>query len=82
MAKGFIVMNVPDKCEKCPIEKRQGEDIAHWCPIVYARYVDHIRDEGRPDWCPIRPMPEKKELLGDSSFCSGWNACINKLLKG
>ena len=82
MAKGYLVVNIPQKCSKCVFERHAEKEVWHWCPFVYARYVDHIRDEGRPDWCPIRKIPEKRELLGDSSFCSGWNACINKLLKG
>ena len=39
----------------------------------------------KPDWCPLRPMPEKKshtEELLEVFINTGYNACIDKLLKG
>ena len=44
---------------------------------------------GRPDWCPLKPLPEKFDnekdrKLGDFGplFKIGWNACIDAIARG
>lgn len=92
MAKGIIVVDVPDYCDYCPVGRICGFESAVECLVAPK---DHcvsgygFRVE-KPDWCPIRPMPEKKPLTGDVSnpekvgnelVRAGWNACIDEILK-
>jgi hypothetical protein len=44
----------------------------------------------KPDWCPLRELPERKEELPvekyefggiGKAFVSGWNACLDEILK-
>lgn len=94
MSKGIIVFdNIPECCVmpdgrvKCPLAHNtifcsrfspKGIDITNgeW---------DEIYDQGiRPDWCPIRPMPERRDEQHthyDSDFyrAEGWNSCIDEL---
>lgn len=52
-----------------------------------ARDIDLIED--RPDWCPLRELPEKMEVCGKypqpgkpvPSYRFGWNACLDEILK-
>ena len=32
----------------------------------------------RPDWCPLKPMPEKMNCppMNGENYEAGWNACI------
>lgn len=43
--------------------------------------------QGKPDWCPLKPLPEKKEERDWRSKLSlewvrGWNTCISKITGG
>lgn len=96
MSKGIIVLDkIPESCEECPVEthfeKQNGDEYGHSCPFAYMGLTRRFREEGRAEWCPIQPMPEKKPLTGDVSnpekvgnelIRAGWNACIDEILKG
>ena len=90
MDKGIILVNMPDKCCNC----RMGFENEYYDQFeCYFKPGTEIKpDEGKPDWCPIRPIPEKKEITGitfSSGYAEwnlngqdrGWNACIDELLK-
>ena len=58
--KGYILVDMPDKCCNC----RMG--FVNECYDQFECYFKpgvKIKPdiEGRPDWCPIRPQPEKFE---------------------
>lgn len=88
MSKGIIVVDIPENCLNCGC--KLCFDRSYYCGAK-ARYLDDwefdIQNE-KPDWCPIRSMPEKKEVCGrypqpdgvTASFKSGWNACIEEIL--
>lgn len=84
MAKGIIVVDVPESCEKCPC-KMQMFDIHYMCMVSPNREGAHrpihlIRE--KPDWCPIRPIKRKPgEPRYQNQFEKGWNACLNEILK-
>ena len=68
------------KTYKCRLQKDEIEDGVLHCVL-----------KSKPDWCPIRPVLEKKPLTGDVSNSekagnelvrAGWNACIDEILKG
>jgi hypothetical protein len=43
-----------------------------------------------PDWCPLKPLPEKKSTTAPVSnyevqknlFAAGWNTCIDEITGG
>ena len=57
MNKGIIVVDMPDKCCNC----RMG--FVNECYDQFECYFKpgaEIKPDARkPDWCPIRPMPER-----------------------
>lgn len=86
--KGIIVVDIPEKCKVCRFYYA-ARDIhtgkyAGGCRIISTMMV---RDTGKkPDWCPIKPVPEKKNVkkastFTDLGFIEGWNACIDEILK-
>ena len=92
MAKGIIVVDMPERCDDCPVEAYNetfyGDELNHWCPFEYKGYTDDVRGNRRADWCPIRPIPEKKLLtgvvssakaVGDELVRAGWNACLDEI---
>lgn len=74
MAKAVLIMDMPEDCNDC-----------------YAMYVSlserfcRATEENlsakaeRPDWCPLRELPEKSdhpEHCDNGRFDAGWNGCL------
>lgn len=91
MSKAVLVLNMPKSCNKCkffdsqyrycdfkglPLKRKDGK----YGPVT------KISKE-RADWCPLRELPEKRDLkelekysLGEEYLWSeGWNACIDEI---
>ena len=109
MSKGIIVVDIPCCCLVCSEcfhadDMHIGDNIykkLYRCghmpenvedPYLGDRCVD-IKGNEKPEWCPIREVPQKKEVqgvprkptMGDfmrSGFQKGWNDCIDEILKG
>ena len=94
MSKGIMIVDIPECCDLCRFSSQAYdlepfEDGEGYCSIKM-KSLDQIQEGEKPDWCPIRPMPEKKEVCGRypqpdgvvPSFKMGWNACITEILKG
>lgn len=92
--KGIIVVDMPETCLDCGFCEEIDEGTFACCTIVldekslYGRVIDADYCQNKPDWCPIKPVPEKKEfpecfmygeLYGEEI---GWNECIDEILKG
>lgn len=82
MAKAVLVMDMPEDCNDC-----------------YAMYVSlserfcRATEENlsakaeRPDWCPLRELPEKipelesgYESINRTLHREGWNDCLDRIL--
>lgn len=67
----FIVMGMemPEYCAECDAEKwdenEYGDEFNHRCGFMYKGYTHKVRDNGRREDCPLRPLPEKHGRLGD-----------------
>lgn len=78
--KALLVMDMPESCRECPLRS-----LADDCRLT-GRYVMYFSNwRNKPDWCPLKPVPEKKPVvLSDggpvSAWGNGWNACIDEIL--
>lgn len=94
MAKAVLVMDMPESCDMCDFADdtqppRYGERTLYCnAPGIGYDVTDYIAC--RPDWCPLRELPEKKEELQlekyefgslGRAFVAGFNACLEKILK-
>ena len=47
-------------------------------------YLNDLMMKGKPDWCPLKPMPSKKDDdfydWGKANQIKGYNACIDEIL--
>ncbi len=93
MAKAVLVMDMPESCKKCVFcrglnacklnKYLVGDRIC----TIYT--VDkQIMEGGKPDWCPLRELPEKipdlehgYENVEKSIIRTGWNACLDAIAK-
>lgn len=93
MPKAVLVMDMPESCKKCVFcrglnacklnKYLVGDRIC----TIYT--VDkQIMEGGKPDWCPLRELPEKipdlehgYENVEKSIIRTGWNACLDAIDK-
>ena len=90
MSKAILAMdNMPDKCGECECSYCDYDD-PH-LNLICAVVGDNVSGSDKPDWCPLREMPEKKKetelrkVSDDEVWIvplpenSGWNACIDAI---
>lgn len=97
MAKAVLVMDMPKDCCDCQFCRELDEGVKACCEIMdspsnseLCRVIDVHYCMEKPEWCPLRPVPEKKEVIGKypqadhrpPSYKVGWNDCIDKILGG
>lgn len=85
MSKSVLVIDTPESCCSC-----------HLCGFTlnlhYCRgKLKDIKDTSvKPDWCPLKPFPDKKEYIvpidnveaQKDIIAVGWNTCINEIIGG
>lgn len=86
MNKSVLVIDTPENCGKCKFISE------FWCRAMNGRRVPN--DDVIPNWCPLKPLPEKMKLTGVynreyfqsngkmPSYKIGWNDCIDKITGG
>lgn len=80
MAKAVLVMDMPEDCTMCKFWNSKDDE-------CYATGVEEISlnsEEAKPDWCPLRELPEKAnhpDYCDNGRFDKGWNACLDEILK-
>lgn len=82
MSKSVLVINTPKYCALCVL--RSG--VHHRFCRVNNRDITDLSI--RPDWCPLKPLPEKKEYIvpidnvesQKDIIAVGWNACIDAII--
>jgi hypothetical protein len=78
MNKSALVIDTPENCYDCPFGTAYCGEL---------EYVGYCESKSRPDWCPLKPLPERKEYIvpidnvesQKDIIAVGWNACINKI---
>ena len=86
MSKAVLVMDMPEQvCQKCTLCYETENDDEYLCCATGKL----VPDGKKPDWCPLRELPEKMEVCGKypqpgkpvPSYRFGWNACLDEILK-
>lgn len=81
MPKAVLVMDMPEQvCQKCILcYETENEDEYLCCATGKL-----VPDGEKPDWCPLRELPERKKLtytdLDADNKVSGWNDCLDEIL--
>lgn len=88
MAKAVLVMDMPECCADCQLADDDPSGL--YCVPEDEYYDGKESTEDRASFCPLRELPERKEELPvekyefgglGKAFTSGWNACLDKILK-
>ena len=93
MSKSVFVIDTPETCCDCRFCYELNEGIEAFC---YATNSDTNKTlikeidckdgycNGKPDWCPLRPLPEKIEVgdvdnIHNFNRAVGWNTCLDEV---
>lgn len=93
MSKAIIIVDMPEKCGECDFKQLHPDGNKTYCCGLCFQLTRDIRcvdnydfpQSKRPKWCPLKPMPERKNentTFYDSDYHTavGYNACIEDIL--
>ena len=84
MTKAVLVMDeMPEDCTMCKFWNSKDDE-------CYATGVEELSlnsEEAKPDWCPLRELPEKKTGNSymnskETGIVEGWNAFLDAIEGG
>lgn len=97
MSKSVLVIDTPKSCYNCPFGTEYydiciykgncelAEHLGKIMTLVTEEYYG-FESKSRPDWCPLKPLPEKMTGVTPTfhydSIKAGWNGCFNKITGG
>lgn len=78
--KAILVLEMPSRCEECNFHQY---GICHAVRKCITGTPKELKS--RPDWCPLKPMPSKKNedkayTMTQLYRTQGYNACIDEIL--
>lgn len=88
MSKSVLVLDTPTNCYDCPFGTGYCSDLEYegLCELADCLDYDVIlmteehydcESKSRPDWCPLKPLPEKMTGVAQTdhwnSIKEGWN---------
>ncbi len=95
--KAILIMDMPEACYNCKFCRELYNENGACCELtidpdddtLYRIISEH--DLHKPDWCPLRELPEKKDTLTTlechsngkwtESMKAGYNACLDEIVK-
>lgn len=90
MAKAVLIMDMPESCFGCNFLYYNADSGIDSCQAMEVSRIADSETYEKPDWCPLRELPKRKEELpvekyefGElgKAFTSGWNTCLDEFLK-
>lgn len=82
MAKAVLVMDMPECCADCYCGYFERD--TKKLNLVCGATGEDANNVGKPDWCPLRELPERKETNyymnnKGKGIVEGWNACLDEI---
>ena len=89
--KAILVIDKPESCTSCLL----GIYNKKWFCLDTNKDIDICDRYNIPEWCPLKPMPQKKEAYAESYtdradefsckkhplYAQGWNECLEEIEK-
>ncbi len=91
MSKAILVIDMPACCDYCQLsaiahDSDLYEEGECYC-IARLESVDSVPEGSKPEWCPLRELPEKRTDIELDSMqdyeraqAEGYNFCVDKFL--
>lgn len=82
MSKSVLVIDTPENCYSCYLCEFTLN--LHYCR---GKKKDIKDTSTKPDWCPLRPLPEENKAPKVASgyelgYEDGWNKCLDEIAGG
>ena len=79
MSKAVLVLeDMPERCYDCSFM-----DADEACLAMSVSYTDVDTLKEKPDWCPLRRLPERRKPLNKkgyrSGYIEGWNDAVDAI---
>ena len=93
MNKAMLIMDMPECCADCRLSdegkfcKYENSQIFKLVENNEGFMTENIGLTKKPDWCPLREVPKRKQGSGlpqydtDIHYEIGYNACIDEIIK-
>ena len=90
MSKSVLLIDTPENCLDCQFCYELDEGVEACCSISdddkdtsLMKKIDceHGYCQGKPDWCPLKELPNKKnwgEIFNGN--VKGWNDCLKEII--
>lgn len=78
----LVIDDMPNSCWACPLWDKS--DYADGCEAVGRKTHDIDHGTEREVWCPLKPLPQPKEIeleWLEGEYENGWNACLKEIEK-
>lgn len=102
MSKSVLVIDTPKNCYDCPFGTEYCGDSEYEGCCELAECLDSdmrliteehydCESKSRPEWCPLKPLPEKKgtskvasgyESGYEKGYEKGWSDCFDEIAGG
>ena len=96
MSKSVLVIDTPENCYDCQFCYELDEGVEAYCSIMNDDEDKSLMKEidceygycqGKPVWCPLKPLPEKNTTENDMTdyqcgMADGRNQCIDEITGG
>ena len=80
MAKAVLVTDMPESCLGCNFMYCDEESDTETCQAMETtRDIDLIED--RPDWCPLRELPDEKCGAWTDGMIAAYNKYLSEVLE-
>lgn len=90
MAKAVLIMDeMPECCADCSCGYFESD--TKKLNLICGATGEDANNVGKPDWCPLRELPERKETLCTQKWYTngywsdemkaGWNGCLDEILE-
>ena len=84
MAKAVLVMDMPESCFGCNLCHIDYKEERATCQAYETVKEVNSGTFKKPNWCPLRELPERKITYTDldaDNKANGWNDCLDVILK-
>lgn len=81
MAKAVLIMDIPESCfgcNFCHINSNGGEDR---CQAFEVSRVVNSETYEKPDWCPLRELPDEKCGAWTDGMIAAYNKYLSEVLE-
>ena len=85
MNKAILIIDMPENCRDCNLrEKGKASCLPKSFETSLSGVYNYYHNGTKPDWCPLKALPEEKSDDNVDGFFdgydAGWNAYRKKIL--